>query len=89
MSMPRKVIASTQEVTQRQYKNAETILCEFMAVQTYDLDDPPSYKDFNLQEFHDFVADKIEALDPIIWEHRWPYQIKKESSKSIEIWNEI
>jgi hypothetical protein len=35
-----------------------------MAVQTYDEDNPPRYKDFNLQEFHDFVADKIEALDP-------------------------
>jgi hypothetical protein len=23
----------------------------------------PSYKDFNLQEFHEFIADKIEALD--------------------------
>jgi hypothetical protein len=29
-----------------------------------------SYKDFNLQEFHDFVADKIEALDPIISKKR-------------------
>ena len=49
---------------QRQYKNAETVICDFMAIQTYDEDNPPRYKDFNLQEFHDFVADKIEALDP-------------------------
>ena len=35
-----------------------------MAIQTYDLDDPPNYKDFNLQQFHDFVAGKIELLDP-------------------------
>jgi hypothetical protein len=46
--------------------DAETVICEFMAIQTYDEDNPPTYKDFNLQEFHDFVADKIEALDPII-----------------------
>jgi hypothetical protein len=26
----------------------------------------PKYKDFDLQEFHDFVADKIEALDTYI-----------------------
>ena len=78
--MPRKVIATAQNVVQRQYKDAELILCEFMAVQEYNIDEwePPKYKDFNLQEFHDFVADKIEALDPIIWEHRWPYQIKRE-----------
>lgn len=37
-----------------------------MAIQTYNLDDPPNYKDFNLQEFHNFVAQKIEDLDPII-----------------------
>jgi hypothetical protein len=24
------------------------------------------------------VADKIEALDPIIWKKRWPYQTIKE-----------
>lgn len=75
--MPRSVIAETIEVTQRQYKNAESVLCEFMAVQSYDIDNPPTYKDFNLQEFHDFIADKIEALDPIIWEKRWPYQTKQ------------
>lgn len=76
--MPRKVIATTLEVTQRQYKNAESVLCEFMAVQEYNIEewDPPTYKDFSLQDFHDFVADKIEALDPIIWEQRWPYQKK-------------
>ena len=49
-----------------------------MALQEYNVDDgkPVKYSDFNLQELHDFIADKIEALDPIIWEHRWPYQNK-------------
>lgn len=78
---PLSHIASLEEVTQRQYKNAETIICEFMAIQTYDEDNPPTYKDFNLQQFHDFVAEKIEALDPRFnlyqWE-RWPYQTKQE-----------
>ena len=83
--MPRKVIATTQDVVQRQYKDAELILCEFMAVQEYDMEewDPPTYSDFNLQDFHDFVADKIEAFDPFNnnrypWWKRWPYQTKKE-----------
>ena len=83
MSSMVKTIATVQEVTLRQYKNAESILCEFMAVQEYNIDEwePPQYKDFNLQDFHDFVADKIEALDPRFnlyhWE-RWPYQNKQE-----------
>jgi hypothetical protein len=49
-----------------------------MAIQEYKTEEwcPPSYKDFNLQEFHDFVADKIEALDPIISKKRWPYKRK-------------
>lgn len=81
--MPRTVLVDAIEVTQKQYKNAESVLCEFMAVQTYDEDNPPTYKDFNLQEFHDFVADKIEALDPFNnnrypWWKRWPYQTKQE-----------
>ena len=75
---PLSHIAETKDVVQRQYLNAETVLCEFMAVQTYDEDNPPTYKDFNLQELHDFIADKIEALDPIIWKNRWPYQTKQE-----------
>ena len=62
--MPRTFLVNAIDVVQKQYKNAESVLCEFMAVQTYDEDNPPTYKDFNLQEFHDFVADKIEALDP-------------------------
>lgn len=78
---PLSHIAETIDVVQRQYKDAETIICEFMAVQTYDEDNPPSYRDFNLQELHDFIADKIEALDPNYnryqWK-RWQYQIKKE-----------
>jgi len=78
---PLSHIAETIDVVQRQYKDAETIICEFMAVQTYDEDNPPSYRDFNLQELHDFIADKIEALDPNYnryqWK-RWQYQIRKE-----------
>ena len=76
--MPRKTIASTLLVKQKEYKNAELVLCEFIAVQEYDVENPPTYQDFNLQEFHDFVADKIEALDPIINKPRWPYQTKQE-----------
>lgn len=54
-----------------------------MAIQTYDEDNPPTYKDFNLQQFHDFVAEKIELLDPFNnnrypWWKRWPYQTTKE-----------
>ena len=78
---PLSHIAETIDVVQRQYKDAETIICEFMAVQTYDEENPPSYRDFNLQELHDFIADKIEALDPNYnryqWK-RWQYQIRKE-----------
>ena len=78
---PLSHIAETIDVVQRQYKDAETIICEFMAVQTYDEENPPSYRDFTLQELHDFIADKIEALDPNYnryqWK-RWQYQIRKE-----------
>lgn len=67
----------TLVVKQIEYKNAELVLCEFMAIQEYNTEwEMPSYKDFNLQEFHDFVADKIEALDPIISKKRWPYKRK-------------
>lgn len=83
--MPRRSMATTLAVEQKQYKDAELILCEFMSIQEYDIDNGkmPTYKDFNLQEFHDFVAEKIEALDPFNnnrypWWKRWPYQIKKE-----------
>ena len=76
--MPRDAIS----VKQIEYKNAELVLSEFMALQDYDIDslemNTPRYKDFNLQELHDFIADKIEALDDIInnkWT-RWPYQKK-------------
>ena len=62
--MPRITIAETITVKQKEYKNAELVLCEFMALQEYDEDNPPKYEDFNLQELHDFIADKIEALDP-------------------------
>jgi hypothetical protein len=37
--MPRKVIAETIEVVQRQYKDAEAVLCEFMALQEYDIEE--------------------------------------------------
>jgi hypothetical protein len=37
--MPRAVIADTIEVVQRQYKDAETVLCEFMAIQEYDIEE--------------------------------------------------
>lgn len=81
--MPRKTIAGIEELSQRQYKNAETVICEFMAIQEYDVDewDPPQYKDFNLQQFHDYIAKRIEVLDARFnlynWK-RWPYQTKKE-----------
>lgn len=69
---------STLSVKQIEYKNAELVLAEFMELQEYDIEEwvMPSYKDFNLQEFHDFVADKIAALDPIIWQKRWTYKKK-------------
>ena len=65
-------------IKQIEYKNAELVLCEFMAIQEYPLEwDSPRYKDFNLQELHDFITDKIEALDPIINKKRWPYKTKQ------------
>ena len=51
-------------VKQIEYKNAQLVLCEFMAVQVENEDErPPKYSDFNLQELHDFIADKIDAFD--------------------------
>lgn len=63
--MPKVTIADTLTVKQIEYKNAELVLCEFMALQEYNVEEGviPKYKDFNLQELHDFIADKIEALD--------------------------
>lgn len=63
-------------VKQIEYKNAELVLCEFMQVY-WDEEEEWSYKDFNLQQLHDFIADKIEALDPIINKKRWPYRTKQ------------
>jgi hypothetical protein len=63
-------------VKQIEYKNAELVLCEFMQVY-WDEEEERSYKDFNLQQLHDFIADKIEALDPIINKKRWPYKTKQ------------
>lgn len=80
-------------VKQIEYKNAQLVLCEFMAVQIYDEDeDPPKYKDFNLQELHEFIADKIDALDLYInsrqkWK-KWPYK-KCQLRKSTAISNQI
>lgn len=57
---------TTMSVKQLEYKNAELVLCEFMATQDPDPEkeeEHPKYEDFNLQEFHDFVTDKIDALD--------------------------
>lgn len=66
-------------VKQIEYKNAELVLCEFMAIQEYNVEEweLPRYKDFNLQELHDFITDKIDALDPIVNKKRWPYKTKQ------------
>ena len=71
--MPKRNIATTLAVEQKQYKDAELILCEFMSIQEYNVDEGnmPTYKDFNLQEFHDFVAEKIEALDSYNIRYKW------------------
>jgi hypothetical protein len=56
-------------VKQIEYKNAELVLCEFISLKKYDIDTMerlPRYEDFNLQEFHDFVASKIDDLDKLI-----------------------
>ncbi len=79
-------------IKQIEYKNAELVLCEFMAVQIYDEENPPKYKDFNLQDFHDFVADKIDAFDLYInsrakWK-KWPYK-KCQLKKSSLDWEQI
>lgn len=77
--------ANAISVKQMEYKNAELVLIEFMSLQDYDHNNPdaelPRYEDFNLQEFHDFIADKISALDAFIdryWWTRWPYKTKQE-----------
>ena len=60
----------------------------------YDIEEwnMPNYKDFNLQEFHDFIADKIDAFDLYInsrqkWK-KWPYK-KCQLKKSTAISNQI
>ena len=76
---------STLSIKQIEYKNAELVLCEFMSLQEYNVDEwnMPKYSDFNLQELHDFISDKIEAFDAFN-NNRYPgwkrghYQIKKE-----------
>lgn len=65
-------------VKQIEYKNAELVLCEFIQIYWEEEDWERNYKDYNLQELHDFIADKIEALDPIINKKRWPYKTKQE-----------
>jgi len=63
---------STISVKQIEYKNAELVLCEFMALQEYNEEwEMPKYEDFNLQEFHNFIADKIEALDTFNDRYQW------------------
>ena len=76
---------SMLSIKQIEYKNAELVLCEFMALQDYDVEEwiMPKYSDFNLQDFHDFVSDKIDALDAFNnnrypWWKRWRYQTKKD-----------
>lgn len=72
-------------IKQIEYKNAEAVLCEFMAIQEYDEDNVehslPKYSDFTLQELHDFITDKIEALDLYINRYQWKrgrYKTKQE-----------
>ena len=76
-------------VKQMEYKNAELVLCEFMAIQDYDIDDDkplPKYSDFTLQDFHDFVTDKITALDAYILVRKpWMYKTRWWSKRSTEI----
>ena len=67
-------------VKQIEYKNAELVLCEFMAIQDYEIDENkplPKYSDFTLQEFHDFITDKIDALDAYILARKpWMYKTR-------------
>ena len=87
----RSTIDATLQVKQIEYKNAELVLCEFLSLQEYDIEEwiTPSYKDFNLQQFHDFVADKIEALDAYMMIRKpWMYKTRWQK-KSTEIWNQI
>lgn len=87
----RSTIDATLQVKQIEYKNAELVLCEFLSLQEYDVEEwvTPSYKDFNLQQFHDFVADKIEALDAYMINRKpWMYKTRW-SKKSTQIWNQI
>lgn len=77
------MIRNAMSVKQIEYKNAELVLCEFMATQDYDLDTNkiPKYEDFTLQEFHDFITDKIDALDAYINRYqwtRWKYKTSQE-----------
>lgn len=76
----------TLSVKQIEYKNAELVLCEFMALQDYDEEEwkPPQYKDFNLQELHDFIADKIEALDNRTFCYQWKRGKYKWQQSSIQ-----
>lgn len=67
------MVRNAMSVKQIEYKNAELVLCEFMATQEYDLEENkiPKYEDFNLQELHDFITDKIDALDAYIDRYWW------------------
>ena len=86
------MIRDAMSVKQIEYKNAELVLCEFMAIQNYSEDDEeiPKYRDFNLQEFHDFIIDKIDALDAYITARRpWMYKTRWQWKKSTQHWSEI
>ena len=72
-------------IKQIEYKNADMVICEFMATKEYDDSDPeypiPKYKDFNLQEFHDFVQKQIDTLDAYL-NYRWKsWTYKKQKSR--------
>ena len=86
----RNSLDATLQVKQIEYKNTELVLCEFLAIQEYDEEwESPSYKDFNLQQFHDFVADKIEALDAYMLVRKpWMYKTRWQN-KSTQTWNQI
>jgi hypothetical protein len=62
------MVRNAMSIKQIEYKNAELVLCEFMATQDYDIEEDkiPKYEDFTLQELHDFITDKIDALDAYI-----------------------
>lgn len=67
------MVRNAMSIKQIEYKNAELVLCEFMATQDYNVEEwqIPKYEDFSLQELHDFITDKIDALDAYIDRYQW------------------